>query len=74
MQKFKVAPNELALETPYIENNLKFTRFGYGLDKIETVPFDVDSKLSAADIANNDATIKNIPARRFIMSLSAPSP
>lgn len=60
MQKFKVAPNELALETPYIENNLKFTRFGYGLDKIETVPFDVDSKLSAADIANNDATIKNI--------------
>ncbi len=28
LQKFKVAPNELALETPYIENNLKFTRFG----------------------------------------------
>ena len=60
LQKFKVAPNELALETPYIENNLKFTRFGFDLEKIETVPFDVDSKLSAADIANNDATIKNI--------------
>jgi len=60
LQKFKVAPNELALETPYIEDNLKFTRFGYDLDKIETVPFDVDTKLTAADIANNDATIKNI--------------
>ncbi|MBL0226700.1 MAG: UPF0182 family protein [Geobacteraceae bacterium] len=60
LQKFKVAPNELALETPFIENNLKFTRFGYDLDKIETVPFDVDVKLTAADIANNDATIKNI--------------
>ena len=60
LQKFKVAPNELALETPFIENNLKFTRFGYDLDKIETVPFDVDTKLSSADIANNDATIKNI--------------
>ena len=60
LQKFKVAPNELALEMPYIENNLKFTRFGYDLDKIETVPFDVDTRLSAADIANNDATIKNI--------------
>ena len=60
LQKFKVAPNELALETPYIVNNLKFTRFGYDLDKIETVPFDVDSKLSATDIAANDATIKNI--------------
>ena len=60
LQKFKVAPNELALETPYITNNLTFTRFGYDLDKIETVPFDVDSKLTAVDIANNDATIKNI--------------
>ena len=60
LQKFKVAPNELALEMPYIENNLKFTRFGYDLEKIETIPFDVDSKLTAADIANNDATIKNI--------------
>ncbi|MDO9308239.1 MAG: UPF0182 family protein [Deltaproteobacteria bacterium] len=60
LHKFKVAPNELALEMPYIENNLKFTRFGYDLDKIETVPFDVDTRLSAADIANNDATIKNI--------------
>ncbi len=60
LQKFKVAPNELALETPYIENNLKFTRFGYDLEKIETVPFDVDTKLTAADIAANAATIKNI--------------
>jgi len=60
LHKFKVAPNELALETPYIENNITFTRFGYDLDKIETVPFDVDTKLSAADIDNNAATIKNI--------------
>ncbi|MDD2900006.1 MAG: UPF0182 family protein [Desulfuromonadaceae bacterium] len=60
LQKFKVAPNELALETPYIENNISFTRFGYDLEKIETIPFDVDTKLTAADIAANDATIKNI--------------
>jgi uncharacterized membrane protein (UPF0182 family) len=60
LHKFKVAPNELALETPYIQHNISFTRFGYDLDKIETVPFDVDTRLSATDIANNDATIKNI--------------
>ena len=60
LEKFKVAPNELALETPYIEHNINFTRFGYDLDKIETVPFDADTKLSAADITANDATIKNI--------------
>jgi len=60
LQKFKVAPNELDLETPYIQNSIKFTRLGFDLDKIETVPFDVDQNLSAADIARNDATIKNI--------------
>ncbi len=60
LQKFRVAPNELALETPYIEHNIKFTRFGYGLDKIEVMPFDVDYNLTAKDIDRNDATIKNI--------------
>lgn len=60
LQKFKVAPNELALEEPFIGHNIKFTRFGYDLDKIETVPFDVDAKLSAADIDSNVLTIKNI--------------
>ena len=60
LQKFKVAPNELDLEMPYIKNAITFTRLGYDLDKIETIPFDVDLKLTAADIANNEATIKNI--------------
>lgn len=60
MQKFKVAPNELALETPYIEHGITFTRLGYDLDKIETIPFDVDDKLNAASIAANEPTIKNI--------------
>ena len=60
LQKFKVAPNELALETPFIENNIRFTRFGYNLDKIETIPFDVDFRLSAANISANEATIRNI--------------
>lgn len=60
LQKFKVAPNELALETPYLANNIKFTRFGYDLDSVETVPFDVNYNLSAADIESNDATIRNI--------------
>jgi hypothetical protein len=60
LEKFKVAPNELALEMPYLEHGITFTRLGYDLDKIETIPFDVDDKLNAADIANNDLTIKNI--------------
>lgn len=60
LQKFKVAPNELELEKPYIENNIKFTRFGYNLDLIESRSFDVSYLLDNEDISNNNATIKNI--------------
>lgn len=60
LQKFKVAPNEVSLETPYIEHNIKFTRLGYDLDRIEVIPFDVDYNLTLGDIEKNDATIKNI--------------
>ena len=60
LQKFKVAPNELELEKPYIRSNIEFTRFGYDLNRIEVKPFDVAYKLDAEDISKNDATIKNI--------------
>jgi|Deesub1362A_J573_1020465.scaffolds.fasta_scaffold00882_10 hypothetical protein len=60
LQKFKVAPNELELERPYIENNIRLTRFGYDLDRIELKPFDVSYDLDMEDIIRNNATIKNI--------------
>jgi hypothetical protein len=31
VQSFRVEPNELEREAPYIEDNLRFTRFGFGL-------------------------------------------
>jgi len=60
LQQFKVAPNELALEMPYLSNNIRFTRMGFDLEKIEVIPFDVDYNLTARDIEKNDATIKNV--------------
>ncbi len=60
LQKLKVAPNELVLETPYIEHNIRFTRLGYDLNRIETIPFDVNYTLTAKDIQKNEATVKNI--------------
>jgi len=60
LQKFKVAPNELLLEAPYIENNIRLTRLGYDLDRIQEIPFDVDYNLTGRDIDRNDATIRNI--------------
>ncbi|RJQ49371.1 MAG: UPF0182 family protein [Nitrospiraceae bacterium] len=60
IQKFRVAPNELELETPFIEHNIRFTRFGYDLDRIELKTFDTDYDLDEKEIVKNDATIKNI--------------
>lgn len=60
LQKFRVAPNELVLETPFIKHSIAFTRAGYDLDRIEMIPFDVDYNLTARDIERNNATIRNI--------------
>ena len=60
LQKFKVTPNELLLETPFIENNIRMTRLGYDLDRIQEIPFDVAYNLTGRDIDRNDATIRNI--------------
>ncbi|MEW6067736.1 MAG: UPF0182 family protein [Nitrospirota bacterium] len=60
LQNIKVTPNELTLEKPFIEHNIKFTRFGYDLENIEVRPFDVSYSLTADDIEENNATIKNI--------------
>ncbi|MEQ1856279.1 MAG: UPF0182 family protein [Longimicrobiales bacterium] len=39
VQRFRVEPNELVRETPYIEHNLAFTRLGFGLDRLERRSF-----------------------------------
>ncbi len=35
VQRFRVEPNELARETPYIKANLEFTRIGYGMQGMD---------------------------------------
>lgn len=35
VQRFRVEPNQLERETPFIEENLRFTRMGFGLDALE---------------------------------------
>ena len=39
IQRIRVEPNELARETPYIEQNLEFTRLGFGLQELERRSF-----------------------------------
>lgn len=59
-QKFIVEPNELQKERPYIENSIQFTRAAYGLDSIQADDFPAESKLTLADLANNQSTLDNI--------------
>jgi len=60
IQSLIVSPNEVKLETPYIENNLEFTRKAYGLDKIEELDFDPQTNLTKKVLDRNQQTMKNI--------------
>ena len=60
VQRLIVQPNELAKEQPYIERSIALTRRAFNLDNIEAQTFNPRGELTAADIQNNDSTIKNI--------------
>jgi uncharacterized protein len=60
IQSFKVSPNEVDLERPFITNHIKFTRFGYGLENMEVKPFAANKQLTFTDIRKNISTIQNI--------------
>jgi len=60
MQRLRVVPNEMVAERPYIEQNIKYTRLAYGLDRIKEEEFPAEETLRAADLRQNEATIKNI--------------
>ncbi len=59
-QKLVVAPNELVKETPFIKHNIAASRKAYGLDKVEEREIAADKPITAADIAANNLTIKNV--------------
>ena len=60
MQRFVIAPNEQARETPYIEHNIKATRKAFALDNVEERELSGDALLTRADIDANDATLGNV--------------
>jgi len=60
VQRFEVVPNELEKERPYIAQNIRFTRYGFGLDRIGDRPFGGDAALTRAAIDRNPDTIQNI--------------
>jgi len=60
VQKFKVVPNEIVLEKPFLELNIKYTRMAYRLTAVEDREFPAEESLTREDLRRNDLTIKNI--------------
>src|SRR5262245_19120115 len=60
VQSYRVRPDELRLESPYIASNIALTRFGFGLDHISAQEFPAAGQLTPAVLAANDATIQNL--------------
>jgi uncharacterized protein len=60
LQRFRVTPNELAAERPFIGHNIRMTRQAYGLDRIVEREFPADEALDARALERNAATVKNI--------------
>jgi uncharacterized membrane protein (UPF0182 family) len=59
-QRFKVQPNELALETAYLKNNIDFTRKAFSLDAIQETSYPALADVTPEVIARNQDTIQNI--------------
>ncbi|MGB7606406.1 MAG: UPF0182 family protein [Lutisporaceae bacterium] len=69
VQSVVVAPNELSKEEQYLQNNINYTNYAYGLDKVEVKPFAVKQDLTAQDIEKNRVTVNNIPINDYRLAL-----
>ena len=57
---FIVKPNELGRETPYIEQNITWTRRAFGIDRIEQRDYDAENTSEAFALSDNRPTLDNI--------------
>src|SRR5437762_3482513 len=60
LQRFRVVPNELAAERPFIMHNIRMTRQAYGLDRSVEREFPAAASLDPRALERHAPTIKNI--------------
>lgn len=60
LHRFRVLPNEIVMERPYIQQNIKATRYAFGLNNIEEQEFPAEQNLTLRDLSKNDLTLKNV--------------
>ena len=59
-QWLRVEPNEITFEEPYINNNIKLTRYGFNLQKIEEREFPAKEQFNKQIVQRDKATFNNI--------------
>jgi uncharacterized membrane protein (UPF0182 family) len=60
IQRFRVGPNELTLEAPYIANNIAYTRSAYALNEIRVESYDARQQLTSQGLLQEPDTLRNI--------------
>jgi hypothetical protein len=60
IQSYRVSPNEIAVEKPYIANNIEATRYAFALNDISTVQSPAASNLTASDVKADQSTLQNV--------------
>ena len=58
-QTFYVKPSEVTVESPYISNNISYTREAYNLTKVKNNVFPISYTLSNEDLKEEHSTITN---------------
>jgi uncharacterized membrane protein (UPF0182 family) len=60
LQKYRVVPNEIVMESLFIKRNVEATRAAFGIDKVIPQEFPANESLSADLLEANAATIENV--------------
>jgi len=60
IQQYRVSPNEISAETPYIANNIEATRWAFGVHELAEVSLQASTDLTAADVVANSGTTDNV--------------
>jgi len=60
LQQYRVSPNEIAAEGPYIRENIKATRFAFGVADVIPTAFPLEGELTAVDVKANATTVDNV--------------
>jgi len=59
VQQYRVSPNEIEVESPYIANNIDATRFAYGLERVRSRSYPALNNLNIESIEKNRQSLNN---------------